>query len=327
MKNIWKYFFLLLSTSAAAQNLVPNPSFEQFDTCPSNISQITRAAGWNAVRPTPDYFNSCSTDTLFNGQIIVGVPSNFCGYRTAASGTAYSGIISKGGSSEDREIIGTQLLTPLQIGTKYFVSFQVSLAGHANPNQYCGINKLGALFSTTLYVNLSSAPICNCSQIYSNLIITDTLEWTRITGSFIADSNYSAINIGRFYSNATTDSIQIAGTLGFAYYFVDDICVSTDSVYCATWTGIIESANQPEINSLSIFPNPTSQTLFIRNNFNINIKKIDIVNSIGDLIYSINSYKITPLFSVDVSNYSRGVYYLSIMTSKMKYTKKVIVIN
>ncbi len=316
MKKILKYFFLLLSVSGTAQNLVPNPSFEQFDTCPSNISQITRAAGWNAVRPTPDYFNSCSTDTLFNGQIIVGVPSNFCGYRTAASGTAYSGIISKGGSSEDREIIGTQLLTPLQIGTKYFVSFQVSLAGHANPNQYCGINKLGALFSTTLYLNLSSAPICNCSQIYSNLIITDTLEWTRITGSFIADSNYSAINIGRFYSNATTDSIQIAGTLGFAYYFVDDICVSTDSTFAYNYmyTGVDELIDQNV--SVKCYPNPFTDFITIEDRHG-NVKQVNVYSSLGQMVNSFNIDNLRQR-SLDLSHLSKGIYHLQIVQKNLK---------
>jgi hypothetical protein len=47
MKKLVAFFFLIYSINATAQvNLVPNPSFEVFDTCPDAPSQITRAIPW-----------------------------------------------------------------------------------------------------------------------------------------------------------------------------------------------------------------------------------------------------------------------------------------
>ena len=52
------------------------------------------------------------------------------------------------------------------------------------------------------------------------------------------------------------------GNSCFAYYYVDDICVSTDSAYSNnyTWTGIEENANQLYI---SVYPNPATDYLNI----------------------------------------------------------------
>src|SRR5436189_139332 len=84
MKKIWKYFFLLLSTSASAQNLVPNPSFEDTVACPTTVDQVYKATGWHSYRPSPDYFNTCADSaSLFS------VPYNAFGYQYPRTGNAY----------------------------------------------------------------------------------------------------------------------------------------------------------------------------------------------------------------------------------------------
>jgi hypothetical protein len=247
-KKLFLFIFILAYSIGYGQtNLVNNPSFETYDTCPDNLNQVNRAIGWNSVRPSPDYYNSCS-----NSSSDVSIPDNFVGFQYPASGNAYSGFEAKNGFLGAREYLGSQLISPLQIGTKYFISFKVNLSDF---NYYCGINKLGILFSTNQYSNNNIAPICNCAQVYTNSIIVDSANWTMIKGSFVADSNYSFINIGNFFSDSLTDSIQLIGTLCFAYYYLDDVCVSTDSVYSYnySWTEIKENTNLP---TFSVFPNP-----------------------------------------------------------------------
>ncbi len=252
MKNILLVFcfVLYLSFLNAQTNLVPNPSFELYDTCVTSLSQI-RATGWASARPSPDYFNSCSSSPD------VSVPSNFWGYQYPASGNAYAGFAGKYGHVGVREYLGTQLINPLQVGTKYYISFKVSLSTNVNAQNYCGINKLGVLFSTIHYSDSNLAPICNCAQVYTNNIITDTTNWTMIKGSFVADSNYSFISIGNFFTDLMIDSIQVTGNECVAYYYLDNICVSTDSVYSYNyvWTGIEDNINNHVI---SIYPNPAT---------------------------------------------------------------------
>ena len=46
-----------------AQNLVPNPSFEIFITCPNTFGQIGLAIPWfqsNTIASSSDYYNSCN---------------------------------------------------------------------------------------------------------------------------------------------------------------------------------------------------------------------------------------------------------------------------
>src|SRR5437764_856653 len=55
--KIFFSFFILHSQI----NLVPNPSFEIYDTCPDNASQVNRVINWFSCYTTPDYYNTCSS--------------------------------------------------------------------------------------------------------------------------------------------------------------------------------------------------------------------------------------------------------------------------
>jgi hypothetical protein len=310
--------FLLLTFSLKAQtNLVQNPSFEYYNSCPNYFNQINRATGWNSALPTPDYFNLCASNVYPS----FSVPNNIFGYRTAATGNGYSGFIAKEGTNNVREYIGSQLITPLQIGIRYYMSMKVSLAGGANRYNVCGINKLGILFSTVLYDSASPAPICNCAQIYTDSIITDTLNWTRITGSFIADSNYSYINIGNFFSNYLNDSIQIVGTGCNAYYYLDDICVSNDSIYSYTYvyTGGSTGINNLNKVSTACFPNPSKDLVTITDDEK-NIEQIKLYDVMGQLL---QNYEVSNLqeYKLNLTTLPQGSYTIVI------YKKGIVISN
>ncbi len=81
MKKLFP-LLLLFSPSLFVQNLVPNLSFEQFDTCPDNFGQIYYAGNWYSAGITPDYFNACDPT---NG---VSVPKNVVGFQYARTGVA-----------------------------------------------------------------------------------------------------------------------------------------------------------------------------------------------------------------------------------------------
>jgi hypothetical protein len=171
------------SPTLKAQNLVPNPSFEIFDTCPDAYNEVNRAQGWRSFGNTPDYFNSCDSDSTFN---IVGVPQNGLGYQFAATGNAYCGLYTYYTSPNTyREYIGSQLTDTLKINHKYFVSFKVSATFYVA--YWCFSDKVGILFSTVAYSAPSPPALNNFAHIYSHSIISDTMNWTTVSGSFIAD--------------------------------------------------------------------------------------------------------------------------------------------
>jgi len=129
----------LLWLHSTAQNLVPNPSFEQYSLCPVYPGDFY-PLNWNGYK-SPDYFNECD-DSLF----YVSVPHNSAGFQYAHTGFAYSGLYARATSNNYtnyREIIRTKLIDTLIIGTKYYVSFYASLAEYSN----CASNKIGALYN------------------------------------------------------------------------------------------------------------------------------------------------------------------------------------
>ena len=223
MKNLYIIIlFAFYANNGSAQgNLVFNPSFEIYDTCPTAYAQIYRLNGWEASLNTPDYFNVCASAAS-----TVGVPNVYHGYQLPATGNAYCGFVYYNMGGNYREVISSQLTTSLTIGQKYFISFKSSYA--AGPSLY-GVanNKMGVKFSTVLYNSSSPPPINNFAHVYSSVIITDTTNWIKTIGSFIADSSYQYINIGNFFDDAHTDTIRLTGS-GNNYYYLDDITVSTE---------------------------------------------------------------------------------------------------
>ena len=125
MKKVVLYLVCLgFSLSMLAQNLVPNPSFEEYYQCPVSQGQLYRLLNWrriqNCFESTPDYYNTCAgsgTDA--------GVPDNLTGTQWPVDGDGYVGFYQYG--LDFREYITTQLASPLIAGVTYEVSFYLSL--------------------------------------------------------------------------------------------------------------------------------------------------------------------------------------------------------
>ena len=304
-------FFLLGNFSFAQINLVPNPSFEDTVNCPDGIGGIEIATGWFNSGGSPDYFNSCAN----TGYLAYGVPYNYVGHQVAYDGNGYAGIVAWASFSQ-REFIGIELLQPLVSGNKYFASTYISRADSADLSPYtCSCNNFGFRFSTFPYeyAQLNPAPVDNFSHLHSTSIISDTLNWTRISGSFIADSTYQYLTIGNFYDNSNTDTLACYySSLGLAYYFLDAICVSTDSLTCLNWTGIIGQNIQS--NEIYAYPNPVNSILHLGNIANeITYSLTNITGQIicqGKFCNQINQ--------LDVSFLANGIYFLNTETKKLK---------
>ncbi|MBI4649114.1 MAG: T9SS type A sorting domain-containing protein, partial [Bacteroidia bacterium] len=305
-----------------AQNLVPNHSFEEYSNCPSYPGDMF-AIGWQSIY-TADYYNSCDDSLCY-----VSVPHNIIGYQHAVTGNAYSGLFTRATSntfSNYREFISCQLNNPLTIGEKYYVSFMASLADKSN----CATNNLGALFST-VPINFNSYPIplTNHANIYSYSIIIDSANWVKISGSFIADSAYSYMYITNFYDNFHTDSIlfdttiiispliYFVDTICWAYYYIDDVCVSEDSLDCPLLTKISLKSNSTIFN---IFPNPAYDKIEIE--LNINDKySFALYNNIGKIVLS--SENISGNTQIDINELPTAIYILQIKFQDIIFINKI----
>ena len=305
-----KYLILLIllfnfcSPTQAQINLVPNPSFEDTVVCPTLLGQINAAVGWSTYRNSPDYYNGCNITNA------ITVPNANFGYQMSNSGVAYSGVITyykynSPSGNNYREYIGSALSIPLLIGTKYYFSFYAVLA-----ERYTGFasNNLGLRLFTNSYSLSNPAPLDNFSHLKFDSILIDSINWHKVSGSFIADSNYQYVCIGNFYDYLHTDTLIATPFTNIAYYFIDDVCVTTDSLYNETWTWI-HDIQQGEI---SVWPNPIQDYFQYKSREKINT--IEVYDSRGKLIKSEQVNSMEGRISLGVL--SEGIYFASFRKEK-----------
>ncbi len=223
-------------TLQPAPNLVPNPSMEQYTTCPTDHSQAAYCTGWFPYTiGTPDYFNACSGNPLYS------VPNNMNGStQTAAGGNAYMGLFTRTNVGDVKEYISTNI-PPLAIGEEYEVSIMVSLSELMG----LGTNDLGVHFidkgPATIGITTTVPVIPKVS--YSGYgPITDKVNWVTLKAVFTADSAYKQIVVGGFKTmgNQTTATAPGGGGSG-TYYYVDSVAVRlnrkinigyVDTIFC-----------------------------------------------------------------------------------------------
>jgi len=303
------YCFLLITSFFYSQNLVPNPSFETYTMCPNSTSQLSYTGNWFISAGTTDYYNSCSIPGSMS------VPSNIYGYQNAYSGNGYVGLNFFSLHSNYREPLSTKLSQTLVTSQKYYVSFKVALTIN-NFESCCATNKLGALFSVNPFSSSFPPPIKNFAHIFSNTIITDSLYWTSIYGSFTSDSSYRYITIGNFFDSLNTGIVDYNNnyplTLG-SYYFVDEVRVSTDSNF------VLASVKESEklTNDLIVFPNPASDKIFIKGMQNYEIELYDVF---GQKILQID-YNVGE--GINISTFNSGIYILNIKTKNDQHYKPI----
>jgi hypothetical protein len=286
--------------------LVLNPSFETFTACPTSGGNLYNATNWDNAKNTPDYFNNCAPNNI---------PSNFFGYQNPAHGNAYAGFYTNDPSTPQyREIIIGKLSSPTTIGQKYFVSFLVS-RGDAPLIVEASTNKIGARFTKTKYnlvfPNLSNALMDDFAHIYTNNVIMDTLNWTKISGSFIADSAYQYIMIGNFFTPANTTVVYDAGNNTMSYYYIDQVCTSTDSLFAETYTPTALINNYLE-NDLKLFPNPANNYFIVNG---IQTGNLKIYDTNGGLVINKKINNNEPINTADLKD---GIYWICIANKKTK---------
>jgi hypothetical protein len=313
--NLVKLVFILFAFSPSAIiaqpiNLVPNPSFEVYDSCPSTWiidGSITLANPWFqpfVPSSSSDYFNSCDTVSNF-----WSVPNNWFGkgYQYPKTGQAYAGIIVRSGiliNGTYREYLEVELSDSLISGKKYCASFYSVLGEMSN---YC-TSSIGMYFSSSiiLYSNPFFGLISVTPQVANNSLnfLNDTLSWTEVKGEFIANGGEKFLTIGNFNDNFNTPyQVTGFGSTPYYYYYIDDV-----SVYlCDSTVGL----NEETLFELILYPNPSRDIVKLktRNNRLLN-GKVNVSNTLGGILFRDDLSNVTEL-EIDISKWSNGIYYLT----------------
>lgn len=312
-----RYLFLIVLTCVAleskAQNLVPNPSFEEYDECPFSLGQFHYVEQWyNPTYAFPAYFNGCANGSPCDQTF--GVPCNNIGYQMAHSGQAYGDITLWDSLPSPipnyRSYIAAKLIAPLEADTLYCAEMFLSLSGNIWGRS---VNKIGFYFSVDSIYDHQKDTLSFLPQIKSNpdSLLIDTLDWTKIEGTFVAQGGEQYIVIGNFHPNSQTIA---SGQSLFpdSDYFIDDVSV----MKCSDVTSSNALVAAPA--DLQLYPNPATD--IIRYQSSATAVRISIYDAIGKEI----TIQPTQNHQVDISRLSPGVYVFELVTAQQRFRQRFV---
>ncbi|MBK9284769.1 MAG: T9SS type A sorting domain-containing protein [Sphingobacteriaceae bacterium] len=232
-----KYFLVVASViinfccfPQGVANYVNNGGFEDFYNC--NIPNvINNVKSWKTIDSTPQpvyRYNSCYSVVPWDG-------SSFQLPRTGQSFGA-TGFLCQPPQCDpnaNRGYFRNRLKGLLQNGSIYCVKFYVNIRDISS----YGIDGFGAFFGDNLLDTITkvSIPLTYISpQVQNSIgnIITDTMNWVMVTGTFVATGTEKHMVIGNFKSDANTNKVlinpAILPTIGTDVYIDDVSCIDID---------------------------------------------------------------------------------------------------
>jgi len=208
-----------------SQNLIKNPSFEEFSNCPEGLGNLASDVDfWSTpTLGSTDYFNGCS--------LAMGTPENFNGKQPADFGEGYAGLYLYA-PKDYREYLQVALKEPLVKGKTYQVSFYISLAERSD----FAVKEFGLLFSNNkitvetrkqfskkLWYSLKGNTYHYMEIGYTNFY-ADTKDWLLVHTQFQAKGTERYLLLGNFKNNKRTRLFRTRRTAKQgAYYYLDEV--------------------------------------------------------------------------------------------------------
>jgi hypothetical protein len=313
------------NSSFAQYNLVPNPGFEQYDTCPQGSTNVRWAIGWSnpLIGSTPDYFNSCNTQFR-----TYGVPLNYTGYQTPHNGQAYADIITYAQGAQNpvfdtwREYLQSSLIDSLIGGVDYCIRFYVSAC---DSNAYVS-NDIGIYFSRTEirdscnYLNHPCRELPYSPQFLNSATndLNDRTGWISVEGSYLAIGGERYIIIGNFKDTSSTVAINTGWATHLIYiyaqYYIDDVLITP----CDSLIDVSEYRNPKGINIYSsIGSNEIS--VYSESEF---INSVIVYSVLGEMVATDKNIEPNHKLTLDISNLRSEFYLITVYTVDNVYVKK-----
>ncbi|MEO8587729.1 MAG: T9SS type A sorting domain-containing protein [Flavobacteriales bacterium] len=302
----------------AAQNLVPNPSFEEYTICPDSPGQADLSTSWLKFRWTPDYFNSCNANDYCD------VPRNAFGYQPAATGSAYAGVVTYDSLQTDfREYLGVELIEPLSPGLSVYLSFKIAPGGwgwYAAQRFRYTTDRIGMFFTTQPWSG-TVGPIPNTAAAYLEYPLLDTVNWTTITGTYIPDSAYTYVVLGNSFRDSLTNTLLQDGSAAYpgAYVYFDDVCVSVNPDDCLMAAGVRQYATDAVV----LAPNPATSALTVRGL--APGTRASIHDALGRQVWA--GATTAGTWSFDVGAWARGTYVLRVVHDEVRRSYTFVLVE
>jgi outer membrane protein OmpA-like peptidoglycan-associated protein len=223
---------LFYRQSITAQNLVPNPSFEDVNMC-------------------AEYDQPCSPSAWF--YLSRKLTTGYFPRYSSATGTRHLQIVAVSSETVNRQYWETMLLCPLRAGERYSVSLKIaSPETQTTLSTHCpNLRDIGLWFTKRwVFVQGDSLLQPRSYLSFTNAATTDLKNgWFEIKKEFTPTVNSSILIVGNFYRMANADIMDQRGlTAPTIDILVDDISVVPvkgttcgtekkikDSLYAVTW--------------------------------------------------------------------------------------------
>jgi hypothetical protein len=211
--------------NAQIVNYIANGSFEDHYYCNgSNSYTILDVKSWSSI----DSSNIVGVAGVYLGRCNLKVPLNGATYQFPKSGDAYLGSTFYWFGFR-RSYPKNRLKQQLQAGKIYCVKFYINITTSST----YGMDSFGIYFGDN---SIDTITRCNWPITYltpqvqnpSNNVITDTLNWVPITGTFVANGTEKYALLGNFKADIDLDTVMINPTN--LPYKVTDVCI--DDVSC-----------------------------------------------------------------------------------------------
>ena len=271
-----------------SQNLVPNPSFEEYRSCPTSVSQFDSIKYWyNPTMSNPDLFSTCAIGTQ------AGIPDNAFGHQLARTGSCYAHLGLFSTLNNAREYISVQLNASLLKDSSYCITFYVSAAD----TFYIYTDAVGVHFSEDSIhqnTNLRLPLIPHFKNAEFNYL-SNKVSWSKVNGYYKALGGEKFITIGNFIP---AEDVNYIGTTYFASsIYIDDI-------------SIVKCTQPAEENFLTLYPNPN------QGNFHIHYgliaggnAELKVYDNNGKLIHKVNLTEGTRYKNIIMPNVRTGMYF------------------
>ena len=201
---------LLLTALLSGQNLIPNPSFEEYIKLPEKTyNGVGCLKYWRPHNGNCDYYHQ-------QARWWTGTPRNIFGRQKPHSGNAYAGICVR---TNFKEYLEVKLTAPLVQGQTYLIELYVSEAerftGHVEAvgiyfkENSCWSNDNSALTETPAHIfqlHRSDRPRKN---------------WVHLITEYTAEGNEKTVLIG-YYQDPSSPPHK-----GYSHLYIDDVSITT----------------------------------------------------------------------------------------------------
>ena len=145
--------------------------------------------------------------------------------------------------------------------------------------------------------------------------------WTAIYVGYLAVGGVAMWDDNQWIDFDVSDGLVGPNVKGLAIDSQDNIWVAT-STGVSKISAIASAVSTIKNNAFDLFPNPSNDKIYITNE-NQKIQQLKIYNNLGALVYENNSNQLH--YSIDVSPFSKGLYYVNALSFDAILTKKIMV--